>query len=66
LGQFAIGGAAAVIQEATAVSPDGRISDGDLGLWDDQHIELKEITEFIKENNSIPHTTCSCRPQSKQ
>ncbi|MDF2854059.1 MAG: oxidoreductase [Sphingobacterium multivorum] len=30
LGQFAIGGAAAVIQEATAVSPDGRISDGDL------------------------------------
>jgi len=55
LGQFAIGGAAAVIQEATAVSPDGRISDGDLGLWDDQHIEkLKEITEFIKANNSIP------------
>jgi len=55
LGQFAIGGAAAVIQEATAISPDGRISDGDLGLWDDQHIEkLKEITEFIKENDSIP------------
>ncbi len=55
LGQFAIGGAAAVIQEATAVSPEGRISDGDLGLWDDRHIEkLKEITEFIKQNNSIP------------
>jgi len=55
LGQFAIGGAAAVIQEATAVCPEGRISDGDLGLWDDRHIEkLKEITEFIKENGSIP------------
>ncbi len=55
LGQFAIGGAAAVIQEATAVTPEGRISYGDLGIWDDQHIEkLKEITSFIKENNAVP------------
>lgn len=55
LGQFAIGGAAAVIQEATAVTPAGRISFGDLGIWSDQHIEkLKEITTFIKANDAIP------------
>lgn len=55
LGQFAIGGAAAVIQEATAVAPEGRISYGDLGIWDDQHIDkLKEITAFIKANDAIP------------
>ncbi|WP_293944825.1 MULTISPECIES: NADH:flavin oxidoreductase/NADH oxidase [unclassified Sphingobacterium] len=55
LGQFATGGAAAVIQEATAIVPEGRISYGDLGIWDDQHIEkLREITTFIKENNAVP------------
>ncbi|WP_257089182.1 oxidoreductase [Sphingobacterium sp. E70] len=55
LGQFAIGGAAAIIQEATAVAPEGRISYGDLGIWDDQHIDkLKEITAFIKANDAIP------------
>ncbi|MDH5826172.1 NADH:flavin oxidoreductase/NADH oxidase [Sphingobacterium sp. SG20118] len=55
LGQFATGGAAAVIQEATAVTPAGRISAGDLGIWKDEHIEkLKEITRFIKENQAIP------------
>lgn len=55
LGQFAMGGAAAIIQEATAVSPEGRISAGDLGIWKDEQIEkLKEITTFIKEQNSIP------------
>ncbi|MGE8242717.1 MAG: oxidoreductase, partial [Sphingobacterium sp.] len=55
LGQFAIGGAAAVIQEATAVAPEGRISYGDLGIWDDQHIDkLKEITAFIKANDAVP------------
>ncbi|UIR57947.1 NADH:flavin oxidoreductase/NADH oxidase [Sphingobacterium sp. SRCM116780] len=55
LGQFATGGAAAVIQEATAVSPEGRISASDLGIWKDEHIEkLKEITTFIKENDAVP------------
>ncbi|MCT1525264.1 NADH:flavin oxidoreductase/NADH oxidase [Sphingobacterium hotanense] len=55
LGQFAIGRAGAVIQEATAVSPEGRISYGDLGIWKDEHIEkYSEITEFIKEQGSIP------------
>ena len=55
LGQFAIGRAAVVIQEATAVSAIGRISYGDLGIWSDEHIEkLKQITEFISSQGSIP------------
>lgn len=54
LGSRAVGGAALVIMEATAVSPEGRISVGDLGIWKDEHIEkLKEITDFIHENGSI-------------
>ncbi|PSK89247.1 NADH:flavin oxidoreductase/NADH oxidase [Taibaiella chishuiensis] len=49
LGSRAVGGAALVIQEATAVSPEGRISPDDLGLWQDAHIEkLRQITTFIK------------------
>ena len=55
LGQFAIGQAAAVIQEATAVSPEGRISYADLGIWKDEHIEkLSEITAFLEEQGAVP------------
>ncbi len=51
----AVGGVAAVIQEATAVCPEGRISYGDLGIWKDEHIsKLKEIVKAIEENGSIP------------
>ena len=39
LGQFAIGGAALVIQEATAVQSNGRISPYDAGLWMDEQME---------------------------
>ena len=54
LGSRAIGGAGLIIQEATAVSPEGRISYGDMGLWKDEHIEkLKQITTFIHEHGSI-------------
>lgn len=49
LGSRAVGGAAAVITEAAAVTPEGRISPGDLGLWKDEHIEpLARITQFIR------------------
>ena len=49
LGRFAIGGFGLVILEATGVSPEARISYGDLGLWDDEHIEpLKRVVDFIK------------------
>lgn len=42
----AIGGVGLIILEATAVESDGRISDKDLGIWDDSHIEgLKKIVD---------------------
>jgi 2,4-dienoyl-CoA reductase-like NADH-dependent reductase (Old Yellow Enzyme family) len=54
LGSRAVGGAALVFTEATAVSPEGRISYGDLGIWKDDHIEkLKQITDFIHGHGSI-------------
>ncbi|MEO8402980.1 MAG: NADPH dehydrogenase NamA [Chitinophagaceae bacterium] len=54
LGSRAVGGAALVIQEATAVSVEGRISPGDIGIWKDEHIEkLKTITRFINEHGSV-------------
>lgn len=54
LGSRAIGGAGLVIFEATGVSPEARISIGDLGIWKDEHIEkFKEIVDFIHENGSI-------------
>src|SRR6056297_1260854 len=55
LGTRAVGGAGLVFTEATAVSPEGRISPDDLGLWKDEHIEgLKEIARFLKEQGSVP------------
>ncbi len=48
LGAFAVGGAALVLSEATAVTPEGRISPHDLGIWDDAHVPmLRRITDFI-------------------
>jgi 2,4-dienoyl-CoA reductase-like NADH-dependent reductase (Old Yellow Enzyme family) len=55
LGSRAVGGAALVIAEATAVSPQGRITPDDLGIWKDEHIEfLKRITAFITAQGSVP------------
>ncbi len=55
LGSRAVGGAGMVIVEATAVSPQGRISPGDLGLWNDlQASALERSTRFIAEQGSIP------------
>ena len=54
-GGRAVGGAGLIIVEATAVSPDGRITPYDLGLWnDDQIVKLKEIVDFIEEQGSVP------------
>lgn len=54
LGQFAIGKASTIIQEATAVLPEGRISYGDLGLWKDEQIPaLKEIVDFVHDQGAI-------------
>lgn len=54
LGSRAVGGASLVIAEATAVSPEGRITPDDLGIWKDEHIPmLKRITTFIESQNAI-------------
>lgn len=54
LGSGAVGGASLVFTEATAVSPEGRITPDDLGIWKDEHIEqLKRITQFIKQQHAV-------------
>jgi 2,4-dienoyl-CoA reductase-like NADH-dependent reductase (Old Yellow Enzyme family) len=48
LGSRAVGGAGLVFTEATAVTPEGRISPQDLGLWKDEHVApLARITAFL-------------------
>jgi len=55
LGSRAVGGAGLIFTEAIAVSPEGRISSHDLGLWKHEHIDgLKRITTFIEQQGSIP------------
>jgi 2,4-dienoyl-CoA reductase-like NADH-dependent reductase (Old Yellow Enzyme family) len=57
LGSRAIGGAALIITEANAVSPEGRISPSDLGIWKDDHIpQLKRITDFLHEHGAYAGT----------
>ena len=54
LGSRAVGGAALVMVEATAVTPDGRISPGDMGIWGDQHIEpLVRIARFVHSQGAV-------------
>lgn len=55
LGSRAVGGAALVIAEATAVEPQGRISPHDLGIWSDEHVEpLRRVARFIREQGAVP------------
>lgn len=55
LGSRAIGGAGLIIQEATAVSPEGRISPDDAGIWNDMQMEAyKRINAFIILHNCVP------------
>lgn len=55
LGARAIGGAGLVISEATAVSPEGRISPQDLGLWDDAQVApLARVAAFVAAQGSVP------------
>ncbi|MGN6740608.1 NADH:flavin oxidoreductase/NADH oxidase [Dyella sp.] len=54
LGSRAVGGAALVISEATAVSAQGRISPGDTGIWNRAQQEAwAPITAFIKAQGAI-------------
>lgn len=55
LGSRAVGGAGLVMVEATAVSPEGRISPDDSGIWSDRHVEaFRPITRFIAEQGAVP------------
>lgn len=54
-GSRAVGGAGLIIQEATAVSAEGRITPSDLGIYKIEHLEkLKNITKFITEHGAVP------------
>src|SRR5271163_4373744 len=55
LGSRAAGGAGLIFTEATAVTPEGRISPEDLGIWSDAHIEfLARIVRFLKRQGTVP------------
>ncbi len=55
LGGRAVGGAGLVFTEATAVTPEGRISPQDLGIWKDEHIEfLARIARFMAGQGAVP------------
>ena len=55
LGTRATGGAGLIIQEATSVCPEGRISLGDLGIWNDEQTYVyKKITNFLTSQNCVP------------
>lgn len=55
LGSRAVGGAGLIFTEATAVSPEGRISPDDAGIWNDAQVNsYRRITSFIKSQKSIP------------
>jgi 2,4-dienoyl-CoA reductase-like NADH-dependent reductase (Old Yellow Enzyme family) len=55
LGSRAVGGAGAVITEATAVSPEGRISAYDTGIWNDAQTEAwRPIAAFIEAQGAVP------------
>lgn len=57
LGSRAVGGAGLIITEANAVSAEGRITYGDLGIYKDEHIaKLKEITDFIHAHGAVAGT----------
>jgi 2,4-dienoyl-CoA reductase-like NADH-dependent reductase (Old Yellow Enzyme family) len=54
-GSRAVGGAGLIMQEATAVVPEGRITPGDLGIWSDDHIPgFRKITSFIRQYGAVP------------
>ena len=54
-GSRAVGGAALVIVEATAICPEGRITPWCTGLWSDAHTEaFRPIVDFIKQQGAVP------------
>lgn len=55
LGSRAVGGAGLIIAEATAVTPEGRISPGCAGIWNDEQVEaLVPVNRFIAQHGAVP------------
>src|SRR4051794_34472457 len=55
LGSRAVGGAGLVMVEASAVSPEGRITPWDSGIWSPAHADaFQRITKFLREAGAIP------------
>jgi 2,4-dienoyl-CoA reductase-like NADH-dependent reductase (Old Yellow Enzyme family) len=55
LGSRAVGGAALVIAEATGITAEGRISPGDLGIWNEDQVKaFQRITSFVTVQGAIP------------
>ena len=55
LGSHAIGGAGLIVAEATAVSPEGRITPGCSGLWNDRQAEKwPRVVAFLKQHGAVP------------
>ncbi|QLG62672.1 NADH:flavin oxidoreductase/NADH oxidase [Halorarum salinum] len=55
LGSRAVGGAGLVMAEATAVTPGGRITPHDLGIWSDEHADaLAPVADFVRSQGSVP------------
>jgi 2,4-dienoyl-CoA reductase-like NADH-dependent reductase (Old Yellow Enzyme family) len=55
LGSRAVGGAGLVVVEATAVTPEGRISPADSGIYLDDHVQpFARIARFVKQNGAVP------------
>ena len=55
LGSRAVGGAGLVMVEATAVTPEGRISPADSGIYLDDHVEpFARISRFLKQHGAVP------------
>ncbi|MBS0220674.1 MAG: NADH:flavin oxidoreductase/NADH oxidase [Proteobacteria bacterium] len=57
LGKFALGGFGIVFTENCAVEPRGRVTQGDLGMWDDSQIEgHRRLTRFLKQEGALAAT----------
>lgn len=55
LGSRAVGGAGLVMVEASAVSPEGRISPWDSGIWSPEHARaFRPITDFVRKQGAVP------------
>src|ERR1700689_1222440 len=54
LGSRAVGGAGLLFFEATAVTAEGRIAPGDMGIWEDRHIEpLARVANFVHRMGAV-------------